>query len=146
MTVDFLQSGDILSLAELEKNCFPDAWDSQSWQEEFARPNFFAIGAKEHGVLVGYVCGVSLFEESELLKIAVAPSFRGQGFGEKLINVFFQAAKTRGAEKMFLEVRESNVPAIKLYEKHAFTPLRIRKNYYADGENAVEMVKLLDKE
>ncbi len=146
MTLETLLHGDIASVLELEKECFPDPWNETSWQEAFARADFFSFALKEGETLVGFVCGTCLFEESELLKIAVAPSFRGRGLGAMLLNALTQEAKNRGAEKMFLEVREGNVAARTLYEKSGFTQTRIRKKYYDNGENAVEMVKLIDKE
>ena len=96
---------------------------------------------EELGEIVGYACGTSLFEDSELLRIAVLPEKRKGGLGTELLLALIAEAKEKGAEKMFLEVREGNTPALKLYEKHGFTPIRVRKNYYADGENGVEMVK-----
>lgn len=146
MTLEALLRIDIPALLEMEKECFPDPWNEKSWLDAFARPDFFSFAVKEGETLIGFVCGTCLFEESELLKIAVTPSIRGRGLGEMLLNVFLQSAKDRGAEKMFLEVREGNVAARRLYEKSGFTQTRIRKKYYDNGEDAVEMVKTLDKE
>ena len=146
MTAVALTSADVPAVVELEKDCFPDPWNERSWQESFARADFFGFALKEGERLVGFVCGVSLFEESELLKIAVAPVARGKGYGDVLLKALTATAKKRGAEKMFLEVREGNIPARKLYEKNAFEQTRVRKKYYEDGENAVEMVKSMDKE
>ena len=146
MNVLALQSADISALLEIEKHCFPDPWKEESWQSAFVRPDFFSFALKDNGILIGFVCGTALFEESELLKIAILPAYRGNGYAERLLETLLEEAKRRGAEKMFLEVREGNVPARKLYEKTGFTQTRIRKKYYDDGENAVEMVKSLDKE
>ena len=146
MTLGVLTNADIPALALLEKECFTDAWGENAWKEEFSRADFFGYSIREEDTLIGYACGTSLFEESELLRIAVAPDFRKKGYGAVLLEALFQGAKKRGAEKMFLEVRENNAPARGLYEKNGFTQTRVRKRYYENGENAVEMVKSLNKE
>ena len=146
MRLTSLQSGDIPQLTTLETLCFPDPWQATSWETSFTRADFFGFTLKEGETLVGFVCGTSRFEESELLKIAVHPSSRGKGYGERLFQALESEAKKRGAEKIFLEVRASNVAALGLYRKSGFTQTRIRKNYYPDGETAVEMVKSINKE
>ena len=143
MTVRVLEEKDIPLLCGIETVCFPDAWSVSTWQSAFARSDFFGWIAEEAGTAIGFVCGTSVWEESELLKIAVLPAFRGKGLGNVLLKTWIDAAKKGGAEKMFLEVREGNVAALRLYEKQLFQVTRLRKKYYEDGENALEMVKEL---
>ncbi len=143
MIAQALQSEDIAWLMRLEEEIFPDPWSRAAWETSFARADFFGYALKEGETPVGFVCGTSLFEEGELLKIAVRQTERGQGYGKTLLAALLQEAKKRGAERVFLEVREGNTPARKLYEGNGFIPTRVRKNYYADGENAVEMCKIL---
>ena len=66
----------------------------------------------------------------------MAESRRGNGVGKALVSAFVSEVKSRGVKKIFLEVRESNASAIKLYRSAGFTFLSVRKKYYADGENA----------
>ena len=146
MILRALQRSDIPSLLHIEKDCFPDPWQENSWQTAFARADFFGFVVVDENGCVGFACATALFEESELLKIAVLPAMRGKGYGNELLTALLNEAKNRGAEKMFLEVREGNLPARKLYEKTGFIQTRVRKKYYDDGENAVEMFKSMDKE
>ncbi len=143
MTAQALQKTDIAAIVALEGEIFPDPWSAQTWESSFSRSDFFGFALKDGERLVGFVCGASLFEESELLKIAVRGIERGKGYGKTLLLALIAEAKSRGAEKMFLEVREGNTPARGLYESNGFTTTRVRKRYYADGENAVEMCKTL---
>ncbi len=143
MTAQPLQPSDIPLLLALEENTFPDFWSESAWQSAFARPDFFGFTLKEEGKLLGFVCGTALFEESELLKIAVDSAERKKGYGKILLKALQTECKARGAEKLFLEVREGNIPARRLYEGDGFTLLRLRKKYYHDGENALEMNKTL---
>ena len=66
-------------------------------------------------------------EEAELLNIAVAASHRRQGLGDKLMTHALSLAKSRGVKAVYLEVRESNTPARRLYEKYGYIALGVRK-------------------
>ena len=63
------------------------------------------------------------------LLIAVHPDFRGRGICRRLIERFFEAARSRGVERVFLEMRDGN-PAARLYEMTGFIPVGRRRNYY----------------
>ncbi len=141
--IEGLHMTDIPALVSLERGIFPDPWSINAWESAFARPDFFGFAQWQENTLIAFVCGTTLFEESELLKIAVRKEERGKGIGKRLLTALEAEAKTRGGEKMFLEVREGNIPARKLYESNGFESTRVRQKYYADGENAVEMYKRL---
>lgn len=84
--------------------------------------------------------------EEELLLIAVKPHFRGRGLGRTLLDKLGRAAKTRGAQRIFLEMRANN-PAERLYRSCGFKPVGERKNYYTkpNGEkiDAITFVRNL---
>ena len=74
--------------------------------------------------------------------IAVLPSARRLGVGRRLIDAFFERVRARGGETVYLEVRESNLPARTLYGSVGFETVGIRRNYYhRPDENAVILVK-----
>jgi len=77
----------------------------------------------------GFVLVRSAPGEEELLLIAVEPSFRGRNLGRKLLNLFANDAAKRGAERIFLEMRENN-PAEYLYKSFGFCEIGRRKDYY----------------
>lgn len=91
-----------------------------------------AAGAAE---AAGFVLTRHVLDEEELLLIAVAPHARLRGVGAMLIEQLFAAARTRGTERIFLEMRRGN-PAVHLYRKFGFEPIGERHNYYrmANGE------------
>jgi ribosomal-protein-alanine N-acetyltransferase len=130
---------DTLAVAELEKQCFSDPWSAELFESAFASPFFHGLVVKEDGEIIGYACQTVLFEDAEILNVAVAPVARGKGVGRALMNEMIVAAKTLGAEKMFLEVRVSNAPALGLYRGLGFQDGYIRKKYYEDGEDALTM-------
>lgn len=68
--------------------------------------------------------------EAHLLNICVAPEWQGQGYGQLLLDHFIGLAREHHAYQMLLEVRPSNKPALKLYRRHGFEQVGLRKNYY----------------
>lgn len=68
--------------------------------------------------------------ESHLLNITIKPESQGNGYGLALLDHLMQQAKARDAEVTFLEVRESNQSAARLYERYGFNEIGRRKNYY----------------
>lgn len=80
------------------------------------------------------------------MDIAVEHTLRGKGLAKELMADFLNQCKVRGGQQVFLEVRESNIAAIKLYEKAGFESLERRKNYYqtqSGKENAIIMRLML---
>lgn len=90
--------------------------------------------AEEASVVQGFLIGRRVDTEWEIENVAVAGAARRKGLGSKLIEAFLNLARSRGAQSVFLEVRESNRAARLLYEKSAFVENGRRKRYYRDPE------------
>ena len=75
--------------------------------------------------------------EAHILNLCIVPAFQGTGLSVKLLKSLLDTAKANRAEEIFLEVRESNSAARKLYESNGFNQLAVRKNYY-DAANGRE--------
>ncbi len=135
---------DIPVIAEMEKRCFPeDAWTEAVLTGTLNAPYTWRVLAEEGGQVCGYACICSLFETADLMNIAVDAPFRGQGVASLLMDALHAKAKELGAERMMLEVRVSNAPAIALYKKYGYEKIAVRKNYYGNGEDADIMQKTL---
>ena len=132
---------DVGAIADIEGECFALPWSEKEILSACKRSDFCGLVAQIEGETVGYLLGLSLFENAEVLRIAVKKKLRGQKIGGMILDRFFENVKARGAQKVFLEVRVSNLPAIFLYESRAFTRGRVREKYYENGESAVEMYK-----
>ncbi len=89
-----------------------------------------ALVAEDVGEIVGFLVARALGPEWEIENIAVAEVVRRRGLGITLISEFLQLARTRGAAGVFLEVRESNQAARRLYQKLGFAGCGRRKSYY----------------
>ena len=88
--------------------------------------------AEVGGLAVGFVCFRVASDEAELLNLAVLPSSRRQGIGSRLLEQTLREAASRGATRIFLEVRETNQPALKFYQRYSFTVSTRRGGYYSN--------------
>lgn len=84
----------------------------------------------ENDHVVGYFFAQCVAGEASLLNIAIAPCFQGKGYGKKLLSAFLDCMRERGAQEVWLEVRESNTAAISLYQALEFNEFDRRVNYY----------------
>ena len=135
---------DAAEIAAAEAETFRAPWLEASVKSAIARLDFCGVVAADGDGFCGYLLGSSLFETAEVSRIAVKKEKRGLGYGGKILDSFLAAVKTKGAERVFLEVRTSNIGAIALYQSRGFLPVRVRKKYYEDGEDALEMRKDLE--
>lgn len=134
MTVD-----DIDAVAEIEFNSFKLPWTLEDFWYETLRKDAESIVAEIDGKVVAYACVWISFEEADLANIAVEKNFRRQGIGKKLLAEIIRRLQLRGINGLTLEVRVSNIAAIKLYEKFGLKGVGVRKGYYEDGEDALIM-------
>ena len=124
---------------ELEKRCFSRPWTREALFRQMRDKNCDFLAAIDSGEVLGYIGMMSVLDEGYISNVAVAPEHRRQGVADALIDCL---VSRRASDLSFitLEVRASNVPAISLYEKHGFSAVGRRKNYYDDPkEDAVLM-------
>jgi len=138
-----MTESDLDAVLAIEQASFPSPWSRTHFLHELGAPHAFPCVVEMDGVVAGYVCVQSLFEEAQILDIAVDPHQRGRGFARMLMEHAVAVARKQGADFMALEVRESNVAAISLYERFGFNRTGIRKGYYEGKEDAVLMEKSL---
>ncbi len=134
---------DFTAVLGLERVIFPDAWTEEMLRKETEKSEFCAVVAEERGKIVGYLYGTVLFEDGEIEKIAVVPTYRGKGYAKALAAAFEEEILRRGGKRIFLQVRPSNLAALTLYKGLGFTQTRVCKRYYSDGEDGLEMLKNL---
>lgn len=134
-------ANDVNALSVIDEQCFDGAerYDINSFKEEIAEPSKHYIVALFGNLVIGYVGVQTLGEELNLLKIAVLPQYRRLGIGFKLLGLSFDYKIKNNLTNYFLEVRESNVSAQKLYQKFGFKTKSKREKYYSNGETALVM-------
>ena len=118
--------------------CLPEGWHFASLLAETKKPGGCVLAAlDENGGLLGFLTACCVAGEGELTTIAVAPAYRRQGIAAYLLRELLAAW---GEADVYLEVRQSNAPAIALYRKLGFTEAGVRKRFYtAPEEDAVVM-------
>lgn len=124
---------DIADIAKIEKACFAEAWSEQMLEDSFLHGCRFIV-CEANNKIVGYG---GLYNTGDITNIAVLSEYRGQGLGNEIVCGLLDLAKEENLQTLFLEVRVSNVVAIKLYEKFGFKQIDTRKKYYKDGEDAL---------
>lgn len=131
---------DIDNIYALETRTFSDPWAKSAFESELHNKLAKYLLLEIQGELVGYGGVWLVLDEGHITNIAIDKEMRGQGLGYHLVSYMMSFMKAAGIKSVTLEVRESNVPAIKLYVKCGFEVAGIRKGYYQNnGENALIM-------
>lgn len=115
---------------------YGEAWSRRQVEDALLVGNCHAFlanaagaAAGEHEPAVGFSLSRTGFEEEELLLFGVLPEYRGRGIGRSVLDALAEAARSRGAKRLLLEMRRGN-PAERLYRTFGFTIIGERKDYY----------------
>ncbi|MCG6552227.1 MAG: ribosomal protein S18-alanine N-acetyltransferase [Candidatus Magnetominusculus sp. LBB02] len=131
---------DIARIIEIEKLSFTHRWSLNDFTTEVLHPHSICRTALIDGIIVGYICVRIMVDEAHVLKLAVHPEFRQRHIGTALVSYITEQALTDFKGKAILEVRESNIAALKVYSSIGFKNLYVRRGYYAyPAEDAVVM-------
>ena len=134
---------DLDEVLSIEQASFRTPWKREHFESELTGRHSFPFVAVSDGRVAGYLCLMSLFEEAQILDIAVSPEQRGRGIARLLMEHACAVAREHLAEVLTLEVRASGVAAIRLYHSSGFRQTGIRTNYYDNSEDALLMEKNL---
>jgi len=143
-----MRRGDRSAILALERELFPDdAWTPEMFAAEFAQPasRRCYLVAEEGRAVIGYA-GMMFTggPQADVLTLAVDPAHWGQGTGAALLSALVGEAGRRGHTEVMLEVRKDNPRARRLYLRHGFEEIGIRRGYYQpSGVDAVVMRKVL---
>ncbi len=135
-----MEQRHIESVYNLEKEAFSSPWSLKDIEYQLYNGNsFFSVALlRDSGEVTGYIGVTEISGEAYISNVAVFEKFKRRGIGRLLVSQSAENAFNRKCEFISLEVRESNLPAIKLYESLKFTRMGIRKNFYSNPpENAV---------
>ncbi len=138
------RKADILDASFMAKwkDCgFSDCWTEKMLNESFSFGTLNGLIAAEGDEDIGYITYCAAGDTADVQIVFVVPKFRRRGVGQKLLLGAEKELKDSAVKKIFLEVRESNAAAIGLYGKIGFKQISVRKKYYADGEDALVMLK-----
>jgi ribosomal-protein-alanine N-acetyltransferase len=152
--VEDATEADVADLCAILEAAFPPAQrptapvdTEHSIREELARPwshVWVARGPDDRAL--GFLVFWHVADEIHVLNVAVDPAYRRRGVGRELMSKAIEFGRSRRVRHLLLEVRRSNAAAIALYRSLGFYAMAVRRAYYSDGEDAVEMVGLFDRE
>lgn len=133
---------DLGAVAALERVLYPNPWRREHFAELLALPGGRGwVAATTSGEIVGYALTRLAADEAELANLAVAEPWRRRGIATRLLDTALGDARERGAARVWLEVRASNVAARSLYRRRGFTVVGQRPGYYLrPREDAIVMV------
>ena len=140
LTIKYIEEKDIARIHHLEKEGFPDPWSMSGIRESLRQTYTILLGAWLSDMLVGYVICYCAADEAEIARIAVAPSCRRQNTASALLKEIKRICLERQIKTILLDVRKSNLAAIRLYQTSGFTEDGVRKDFYANpAEDAILM-------
>nr|WP_067292860.1 ribosomal protein S18-alanine N-acetyltransferase [Marinobacterium profundum] len=140
--VRVLELADLASLNKLQPQCFDPPWSQDMLRARLLHPRCLNLGIFCDGDLQGFVLLSYLLDEAEVLQVGVAPQYQRSGLARLLLTHALVQLARMGIERLMLEVRASNQPALGLYRALGFIEDGRRRGYYptATGhEDAVLM-------
>ena len=143
---DMMQT-DVLAVMQIESSAYAFPW-SEGIFRDCLRVGYVCCVVEIDDILIGYGVMSTGAGEAHILNLCIAEAYRAKGLGGQLLEHLLEFAKSLGVGEMFLEVRPSNTPAIRLYQSLGFTQIGIRRGYYqavGGREDAVVLRRLLGK-
>lgn len=140
-----MEPADLDAVLAIEYIVYPFPWSRGNFTDSL-NSGYSCWVAELDGRLAGYCVIMLVVDEAHLLNISIAQPLQRRGLGRELLQFAGDVSQQHGANMLFLEVRESNMPARRLYESDGFNEMAVRRNYYpaAGGrEHAILMGKNL---
>jgi len=124
-----MAESDLPLVMAIETDIYAFPWTQGNFRDSLAAGYGCWIYARE-SELIGYCVVMLAADEAHLLNLSIAASRQRQGHGSMLLQQLCEIGRGRGARRMFLEVRPSNPAALRLYERHGFWRVGLRRDYY----------------
>jgi len=142
MPVEPNNSPDFALLCAVHQRCFTPGWSEQAFLDLFlisGTEAFIAPDKEGFGILR------IIAAEAEILTLAVLPECQRRGIGREIIGSMLEYARGQGVKSIFLEVRESNRAARRLYQAFGFSVISRRRNYYQSPHGVLEDAVVMRK-
>jgi ribosomal-protein-alanine N-acetyltransferase len=112
---------------------FGEAWSGAQLIGTMIQAGSWTRLAMDDDLAIGFTLCRHILDEAELLLVGVRRDRRGQGVGRMLMSAAAETAATLGARSMFLEMRDGNASASRLYLNQGFAEVGRRRDYYRGG-------------
>jgi ribosomal-protein-alanine N-acetyltransferase len=131
ITISPVTADELPSIAVIERAAFSDPWSEKSFRDALSHPSiYFAAARSGAGEVLGYVVAWFVADEGQIANLAVTPKGWGNGIGRALLDAALREASLREIEFVYLEVRDSNDRARRLYRSRDFEEVGRRRGYY----------------
>lgn len=137
LTLRPMTARDIAAVLRLELEIFAAPWTEGMFREELEAPGRFYLVAQGDGPIEGYGGVMMVDGDAHIMTIAVVPGRRRSGLATRMMLALIDHALACGVSHLTLEMRLSNDPARRLYEKFGFAPVGVRPGYYGDEDALV---------
>ena len=142
ISIKHIKEKDIDLCFELDSNTI-SLWSKNQWVNEFKKEGTQVFGLINSNEVIGICVLQVVLDEAQINYFAVRQKYRMRGFGSYMMNYLIMICKKQNIKKLFLEVSQRNIIALKFYDKFDFFTVGIRKNYYKDGSDAFLKEKIL---
>ena len=133
---------DLEKIVAIESKVHVAPWNLEHFRAELDKPYSRLLVMTDDETdeqIAGYIVAWLMFDECQILNLAVDLPYRGLGFAKKMIQKIIQQAIQKNLNRVTLDVRKGNLPAIQLYQSNGFVILQVRKAFYSNGEDAYMM-------
>lgn len=124
-----LRENDLNAVMAIELRGYPYPWTRGIFLD-CLRAGYPGLAMEQDGLLIGYGILSLAADEAHVLNICIDPLVQSRGLGRQLLRALVEMARNRGAQRVFLEVRPSNTPALRLYHSEGFNEIGRRPRYY----------------
>tara|TARA_B100001996_G_scaffold358994_1_gene323927 strand:- start:232 stop:678 length:447 start_codon:yes stop_codon:yes gene_type:complete len=140
MNIRLATINDLNKIYYIEKKVFNDYWsidliESELNDQEHSEVSVLEINKK----IIGYIFQRIIFDDNHIINLAIDIPYQHKGYGRLLLMNILE--KDKNDTNVFLEVKEANLPAIKLYIDLGFEEVDRKDRYYSDGSNAIFMLR-----
>lgn len=136
-----LDASHAARIARLEAAYFPTPWSEKQVATGLASERYHISGVLAGGEVLGYLAWFTAADEAEIVNLLVVPAARRQGLGRCILTHVLQSCHVKGIRYLYLEVRETNAPAIALYASCGFARCGVRPQYYPDTLEAAVLMR-----
>ena len=139
--------GDLDGIVQIERAVNPSPWGEEALRDTIASSGHHLMSLRE-GRAVGFLLSSFVLDEAQLLLIGVSPDWQGVGVGGQLLKELINRSQNQGQKLIYLEVRNGNERAIRLYRSLGFRDIGVRRDYYpglVGREDAIVMSLQLDQ-
>jgi [ribosomal protein S18]-alanine N-acetyltransferase len=124
-----MAEADLPAVMAIENAIYAFPWTQGNFLDSLAACCSCWIYAR-NGEVIGYAVVMLAADEAHLLNLSIAAACQKQGYGSVLLRRLCDVTRAQGARQIFLEVRPSNVAGLRLYERHGFQQVGLRREYY----------------